>query len=164
VLWCSSWFPRAKDFRVVYATIYFVEVVALSILCVFIYTYWCPTPFPYQIMFVLFNSNTGCTTSGTGSTDPSGTSEFTTGFCFCSVRVAQSLFVGVVIWDHCLVIVSSIFPQNTALCYPYRIFKLFFHAILSLIVILFWLDGSSGCHRQGLSLTWSYGSWMSCHH
>jgi hypothetical protein len=44
----------------------------------------------------------------TGSTDPSGTSEFTTGFCFCSVRVAQSLFVGVVIWDHCFVIVSSV--------------------------------------------------------
>ena len=32
--------------------------------------------------FVLFKSYTGCSTSGTGSTCPSGTSEFATGFCF----------------------------------------------------------------------------------
>ena len=156
----SAW----KRFWVVSATIHFVEVVALSMRCVFIYAYWCPTSFLYQMMFILFNSYADCTTSGTGSTDPSGTSGFTTGFCFCLVRFAQSLFVGVVIWDHCLVIVSSVFPQNAALCYPYRIFKLFFHAILSLIVLLFRLDDSSGCHSQGLSLTWSYGSWMSFHH
>jgi hypothetical protein len=53
--------------------------------------------YPSNPWFILFNSYADCTTSGTGSTDPSGTSEFTTGFCFCSVRVAQSLFVGVVI-------------------------------------------------------------------
>ena len=100
----SAW----KRFWVVYATIHFVEVVALSMRCVFIYTYWCPTPFLYQMMFILFNSYADCTTSGTGSTDPSGTSGFTTGFCFCLVRFAQSLFVRVVIWDHCLVIVSSV--------------------------------------------------------
>jgi hypothetical protein len=100
----SAW----KRFWVVSATIHFVEVVALSMRCVFIYAYWCPTAFLYQMMFILFNSYADCTTSGTGSTDPSGTSEFTTGFCFCSVRVAQSLFVGVVIWDHCFVIVSSV--------------------------------------------------------
>jgi hypothetical protein len=52
------WFPRENDVPIVYATIYFVVVVALSKLCVFIYTYWCPTPFPYQMIFVLFNSYT----------------------------------------------------------------------------------------------------------
>jgi hypothetical protein len=123
VLWCPFWFPHENDVRVVYATIYFEEVVVWFMLCVFIYAYWCPSPFPYQMMFVLFNNNTGCTTSGTGSTDPSGTSEFTTGFC-CWVRVAQSLFVNVVIWDHCLSLFLlslsrlSVLPQNTALCYP----------------------------------------------
>jgi hypothetical protein len=65
-------------------------------LCVFIYVYWCPTPFPYQMMFILFNSYTGSATSGTGSTDPSGTSEFTTGF-YVVARIAESLFVYVVI-------------------------------------------------------------------
>jgi hypothetical protein len=153
----SAW----KRFWVVSATIHFVEVVALSMRCVFIYAYWCPTAFLYQMMFILFNSYADCTTSGTGSTDPSGTSEFTTGFFLlgscCSIFIC---------WCSDLRSLSrlSVFPQNTALCYPYRIFKVFFHAILSLIVILFWLDGSSGCHRQGLSLTWTYGSWMSCHH
>ena len=37
--------------------------------------------------FVLFNSYKDFSTSGTLSTDPSETSEFTTGFC-CWVRVA----------------------------------------------------------------------------
>jgi hypothetical protein len=131
----SAW----KRFWVVSATIHFVEVVALSMRCVFIYAYWCPTSFLYQMMFILFNSYADCTTSGTWSTDPSGTSEFTTGFC-CWVRVAQSLFVYVVIWDHSLslFILSlsrlSVLPQHTALCYPWRVFKLFFYAILRLIV------------------------------
>ena len=38
-------------------------------------------------VFVLFNSYTDCSTSDTEYTDPSGTFEFTTGFC-CCVRVA----------------------------------------------------------------------------
>jgi hypothetical protein len=48
------------------------------------------------MMFILFNSYTGSATSGTGSTDPSGTSEFTTGF-YVVARIAESLFVYVVI-------------------------------------------------------------------
>ena len=36
--------------------------------------------------FVLFNSYMDCSTTGTGSTDPSGTYELAKGFC-CWVRV-----------------------------------------------------------------------------
>ena len=56
----------------------------------------------------------------------------TTGSILLGSCVAQSLFVYVVIWDHFLsfFLLSlsrlSVLPQNTALCYPYRIFKLFF--------------------------------------
>jgi hypothetical protein len=114
----SAW----KRFWVVYATIYFVEVVALSMRCVFIHAYWCPTPFLYQMMFILFNSYADCTTSGTWSTDPSGTSEVTTGFCFCTVRVAQSLFVDVVIWDHFLSFFLLSLSRHSLVC-------LFFHKI-----------------------------------
>jgi len=38
--------------------IYFVGVHVLLMLFVFIYLYWCPTRFPYQMMFVSLNSNT----------------------------------------------------------------------------------------------------------
>jgi len=36
-------------------------------LLVFIFANWCPTLFPYQKMFVSFNSNTTDITSGTGT-------------------------------------------------------------------------------------------------
>jgi len=46
-------------------------------LFVFIYVYWWPTRFPYQIVFLSFNSNTTRVTSGVRTTFPSGTHEFT---------------------------------------------------------------------------------------
>lgn len=49
----------------------------LSMLIVFIYEWWCPTRFPYQIMFLSFSSNTTNVTSGTGTANPSGAQEFT---------------------------------------------------------------------------------------
>jgi hypothetical protein len=48
-------------------------------LFVFIYGYWCPTRFPYQMMFVSFNSNTTGVTRGAGSVRHSGVPEFTSG-------------------------------------------------------------------------------------
>jgi len=42
-------------------------------LFVFIYIYWCPTSFPYQMMFVSYNSNTTGVTGGAGTTYPPGT-------------------------------------------------------------------------------------------
>ena len=47
----------------------------------------------FVAVFVLFNSYTNCSTSCTGSTDPSGTSEFTTDFillgscCLTALRI-----------------------------------------------------------------------------
>jgi len=41
-------------------------------LFVFIYVYWYPTRFPYQMMLVLFSSNTTDVTRGTGTANPSG--------------------------------------------------------------------------------------------
>jgi hypothetical protein len=71
---------------------------------VFIYVYWCQTRFLYQIVVLLFNSNTICSSSGTG-----------TGLIFRSTRVhhrvlvdalvAQSVFVYCFI-DHCLVFLT----------------------------------------------------------
>ena len=49
-------------------------------LFVFICAYWGPTRFPYQMIFVLFISNTTGVTSEAGTTNPSGAPEFTPGF------------------------------------------------------------------------------------
>ena len=47
-----------------------LEVVhVLFILFVFIYVYWCPTRFPYQMMFVSFNTNTTGVTCGSETSD-----------------------------------------------------------------------------------------------
>jgi len=51
----------------------------LSFIC--IYVYWCPTPFPYHIMFVSFNSNTTGATSGARTTYPYVASDFYWGSC-----------------------------------------------------------------------------------
>ena len=56
------------------------------LLFVFIYTYWCPAQFPYQMWF---SSNTTSPPIGVGPANPSGVPEFTPVFCW--IRVAQSL-------------------------------------------------------------------------
>jgi hypothetical protein len=52
----------------------------IYILIVFIYACWCPTQFPYQIMFVSFNNTTWCVTCGVGTANLSGANECTPGF------------------------------------------------------------------------------------
>jgi len=44
-------------------------------LFVFINVYWCPTRFPYQMMFVSFNYNTTGISCGAGTANPSGAPE-----------------------------------------------------------------------------------------
>ena len=63
-------------------------------LFVFIYVYWCPTRFLYQMMFVTFNSNTTGVTCGAGTAYPSGTPEFTPDFS--GICAAQHLVFCVV--------------------------------------------------------------------
>jgi len=48
----------------------------LLVIFVFIYLYWCPTWFPYYIMFVSFSSNTTGVNSGTGTVCTSEAHEF----------------------------------------------------------------------------------------
>jgi hypothetical protein len=60
-------------------------------LFVFIYAYWCPTRFPYQIIFNVLNSNTTGVTSGEGTDYPSGASVFTS--VLSGVPVAHSSFL-----------------------------------------------------------------------
>ena len=49
-------------------------------LIVFIYAYWCPPQFPYQIMFVSSNNTTTGVTCEAGTANPSGAHECTA--CF----------------------------------------------------------------------------------
>ena len=58
-------------------------------LFLFIYTYWCPTRFPHQMISVSSNSHTTGVTCGPGSANPSGTPEFT--LVFSAVHPARSL-------------------------------------------------------------------------
>jgi len=55
-------------------------------LVVFIYVYWCPTRFPYEMLFLSFYIKTTGVTCGAGTSDPSGAPEFT--LAFSGVRVA----------------------------------------------------------------------------
>jgi hypothetical protein len=52
----------------------------LYMLIVFIYAYWCPTQFPYQIMFVSFNNTMTGVTCGAGTANPAGAHECTAGY------------------------------------------------------------------------------------
>ena len=58
-------------------------------LFVFIYTYWCPTRFPYQMIFVSSNSHTTGVTCGAGPANPSGAPGRT--LVFSGVPPARSL-------------------------------------------------------------------------
>jgi hypothetical protein len=66
----------------------FVDAHVLFMLFVFIYVYWCPTQFPYQMMFVSSNGNTTVLTCGAGTAYHSGAPEFNT--IFSGVRVTRS--------------------------------------------------------------------------
>jgi hypothetical protein len=67
-----------NDFRVVFNLLSFVlsEVHVLLMLFVFIYVYWCPTRFPYQMMYVLIYNCTASVTRGVVNDNPSGEHEF----------------------------------------------------------------------------------------
>ena len=99
-------------------------------LFVFIYIYCYPTRFPYQMMFVLFNSKTTSVTGGAGTDNPSGASEVSPRF-FSKVPVAQSLIFYAMFCRQSsflflLVIALSVFLCVTTSDYPFRIFKIFF--------------------------------------
>jgi hypothetical protein len=63
-----------------------VQVLIMSI--VFIYVCWCPTRFPYHMMFASFNSYMTGATCGAGNANPCEAHEFTP--VFSGVRVSRS--------------------------------------------------------------------------
>ena len=71
-------------------SICFVEGSCIFMFFVSIYVYWCPTPFPCQMMFVSFNGNTTDITRGAGTAYPSGAHEFIPGFQWGS---CSSIFI-----------------------------------------------------------------------
>ena len=73
----------------------------LYVLC--IYVCWCPTRFPYHMMFVSFNSTMTGATSGAGTVHPSGEPDFT------SVCIVQSLVFFIVFCRSLLVFLSCFY-------------------------------------------------------
>ena len=69
-------------------------------LFVFIYVYWCPTRFPYQMMFVLLNSNSTGANSGAGTAYTFPKHPTSTPY-FSEVHVAWSLIFSAVMVDYC---------------------------------------------------------------
>jgi hypothetical protein len=64
-----SWLPHVcKEFMFYLCYLYFF------------YAYWCPTRFPYQMVFVSLNSNTTGVTFETETVNPVGTPEFIASF------------------------------------------------------------------------------------
>jgi hypothetical protein len=50
----------------------------MYVICIYsIYVYWCPTRFPYQMMFMLLDNSVTRVTIGPGTADPSTTPAFT---------------------------------------------------------------------------------------
>ena len=83
------------DFRVktmfdscVLTPICFVEGSVLFMSIVFIYVFWCPTRFLYQMMFVSCKSSTMGATCGAETANPCGAHDFTP--AFSGVRVSRS--------------------------------------------------------------------------
>ena len=79
----------------------------LFMLFVFIFTYWCPTRFLYQMMFVKFNSTMTGVTCGAETVNPSGTPQLTPGFNW--VHIARSLVFCVMLCRSLFVFVSFFF-------------------------------------------------------
>ena len=71
----------------------------------FLYLHWCSTRFPYEMMFVPFNSITTGVTSGTGTANPSEVPVLTPRF-FSKVRVTWSLVLWVVFCRSLFVLLS----------------------------------------------------------
>ena len=91
--------------------------------------YWCPTPFPSQVMLVSFNRNTTGVFSGAETASSSDAHEFPTDFN--GTRVVQTLVIFVVFCGSLLVMLSiycwpfSVLLRFTASDYTKGIFKLF---------------------------------------
>jgi hypothetical protein len=64
----------------------------ILVLIVYIFVYWCLTRFPYQMIFMSFNSNTTSATGVVGAVCPSEAHEFNPGVCVCFPSVGGMLY------------------------------------------------------------------------
>ena len=121
---CPLPFPCYNDIKFVFTAIC---VVGDHVICIF-HVYWCPTRFPYQMIFVSLNRNTTDATNDTGTDNSSRTPEFILGFQWGYVRVAKSLVLCVKLCgslSFCLFLAIVLFVLRlTASYYPISIFKL----------------------------------------
>ena len=80
MLWYVYFYFRVKRCLVRSSICFVGGSCFIYMLIVFIYAYWCPTRYLYQMMFVLFNSNTVGATWGAETANPSRVPEFTPSF------------------------------------------------------------------------------------
>jgi len=88
---------------------------------VFIYVYWCPTRFPYPMMFVSSNSNMTGITCGAGTANPFGSPEFTPGLSGVRVTGIRSLVFCVMFCRSLLVLLSFFFWSICCLSFDLRL-------------------------------------------
>jgi hypothetical protein len=86
-------------------------LVGVRVFFKFIHVYWCPPRFPYQMMFVSFNSNTTDVISGAGIANYSGAPEFLVVFGFFLCNILSIIVCHVVLF--LLVIILSVLLRIT---------------------------------------------------
>ena len=115
----------------------------LFMLFVFIYVYWCPTRFLYQMMFVTFNSNTTGVTCGAGTAYPSGTPEFTpefSGICAAQHLVSCVVFCRTYIIHVVSPFSFSHFVDCLSLIYDFWLLLWYLQIFLSTVWFPFFLN------------------------
>ena len=125
----------------------------------YLHIYWCSTRFPYHRLFVSLKSNTTAYShGGTWVLLPLG---------FSGVRVAQSVVFCSVLsitvcsfiffFCHCIVCHSSMF--GFVFHFPFSIFTLFYHSILTTLVLceMIW---SCSCVFHMRVKCWPSHSWL----
>ena len=78
------------------------EFMFFNAICICIDVYWCPTRFPYQMIFLSCNSKTTGVTSGGGIDIPSRAPEFTPGYLWGSCCSIFSFLCNVLLIIICL--------------------------------------------------------------
>ena len=91
----------------------------LFMLFVFIFTYWCPTRFLYQMMYVKFNSTMTGVTCGAETVNPSRTPQLTPAFNW--VHIARSIVFCVMFYRSLFVFVSFFFWPLCCLSFDLRL-------------------------------------------
>jgi len=108
------------------------QVHVLFMVFAYIYVYWCPSRFPYQMMFVLFISNTAGVTCRAGYPFRSTWvhHKFLVGFVLLELWFLVKCFVYCCLSFLLLVIVLPVLLRFTTSDYNFGIFKLFLESWL----------------------------------